>query len=325
MSRLILVSLILCASAQMLDAEVWCHRGLQGYLWSGNFDKLTAYYYQLKPYLFKAPDGKLQGIMYETVLNNLKQNCKTKIAHMKEVSESNISAMLTSGNMSIPNHASNILIISLQQKATDEFLNSQNFLQIPVHLSPGMVVIVPRYRISLWNKLATGLNETYYLFVVVFMFIVTYGILVWLIERTSNEEFDKGYLGALKGVWLGIVTMTTLGYGDITPRTICGKLLTVLCVLVGLLIASLLAGRAETIRSWVDTSSTAMGARTTSVLKYLEHRNACVGPADAIYPPPGVEVESLGPRSPLGSIVTCCPTVLYVYTIRARVKMPNVT
>ena len=33
----------------------------------------------------------------------------------------------------------------------------------------------------------------------------------------------------------------------------------------------------ETIRLWVDTSSTAMGARTTSVLKDLEHRNTCVG------------------------------------------------
>ena len=29
---------------------------------------------------------------------------------------------------------------------------------------------------------------------------------------------------------------------------------------------------AQTIRLWVDTSSAAMGARTTSVLKNLEHR-----------------------------------------------------
>ena len=28
---------------------------------------------------------------------------------------------------------------------------------------------------------------------------------------------------------------------------------------------------------WVDTSSTAMGARTTSFLKNLEQRNACAG------------------------------------------------
>ena len=34
---------------------------------------------------------------------------------------------------------------------------------------------------------------------------------------------------------------------------------------------------AETNRLWVGTSSTAMGAPTTSVSKYLEHRNACVG------------------------------------------------
>ena len=40
---------------------------------------------------------------------------------------------------------------------------------------------------------------------------------------------------------------------------------------------SLLQSRAETIRLWVDTPSTAMAARTTSVLKDLEHSNACVG------------------------------------------------
>ena len=36
-------------------------------------------------------------------------------------------------------------------------------------------------------------------------------------------------------------------------------------------------GRTETIRLWVDTSSTAMGARTTSLLKDLKHRSTCVG------------------------------------------------
>ena len=34
---------------------------------------------------------------------------------------------------------------------------------------------------------------------------------------------------------------------------------------------------AETNRLWVDTSSTAMGARATSFLRDLEHHNACVG------------------------------------------------
>ena len=36
-------------------------------------------------------------------------------------------------------------------------------------------------------------------------------------------------------------------------------------------------GSAGRIRLWVEISSTAMGARTTRVLKDLEHRNACVG------------------------------------------------
>ena len=51
------------------------------------------------------------------------------------------------------------------------------------------------------------------------------------------------------------------------------------CVLlrVNFLCAGDMQYKAETIRLWVSTSSTAMGARNKSVLKYLEHRNACVG------------------------------------------------
>ena len=58
----------------------------------------------------------------------------------------------------------------------------------------------------------------------------------------ENKGFDKGYTGAMQGVWLGVVTMTTLGYGDLTPKSHCGKILTAFCVVFGIVMVSMLTG-----------------------------------------------------------------------------------
>ncbi len=45
------------------------------------------------------------------------------------------------------------------------------------------------------------------------------------------------------GIYWAVVTMTTVGYGDITPKTPKGKVLTVCVMLVGIGFATLLPRR----------------------------------------------------------------------------------
>ena len=197
-------------------------------------ERLKVYYYKQAPYI--TPDSDWPGIIHNTIyLNTIKKNCKSKIKkeglEFIEISEATMTQMLTNNTFNLT--INNSLIVNLQEQNIWKFLTNNQFMSLPVYISEGMVVIVNRYRISFWFKLADGLMKIGYLFHVSAMFILVFGIFVWLAERRRNSEFDKGYRGVLTGTWMGLVTMTTLGYGDVSPRTGCGKLLATICVIMG--------------------------------------------------------------------------------------------
>ncbi|MFY0675008.1 MAG: transporter substrate-binding domain-containing protein [Bacteroidia bacterium] len=51
------------------------------------------------------------------------------------------------------------------------------------------------------------------------------GFIIWLAEKRKNpEEFEGGIKGLFSGFWWSAVTMTTVGYGDKSPKTYIGKL-----------------------------------------------------------------------------------------------------
>eukprot|EP00192_Tetraselmis_astigmatica_P008251 CAMPEP_0117656984 /NCGR_PEP_ID=MMETSP0804-20121206/5092_1 /TAXON_ID=1074897 /ORGANISM="Tetraselmis astigmatica, Strain CCMP880" /LENGTH=635 /DNA_ID=CAMNT_0005463415 /DNA_START=162 /DNA_END=2069 /DNA_ORIENTATION=+ len=89
------------------------------------------------------------------------------------------------------------------------------------------------------------------------------GHLIWLLEREANsEQFPKGYLdGVDDGLWWSVVTMTTVGYGDKAPVTMCGRFLGVIWMFVGLLIFGVFSGL---------ISSTLTSATVTSVLENVD-------------------------------------------------------
>ncbi len=73
------------------------------------------------------------------------------------------------------------------------------------------------------------------LFVVVFIF----GSLIWLVERKKNpEQFGKGIKGLGHGIWWSAVTMTTVGYGDKSPSTGTGRLISIIWMFTAVIIIS---------------------------------------------------------------------------------------
>lgn len=74
------------------------------------------------------------------------------------------------------------------------------------------------------------------------------GNIVWLTEHKHNSEhFPKNYFhGVGNGMWFALVTLTTVGYGDRTPVTRLGRLVTGTWMVIALVtVSSLTAGLAS--------------------------------------------------------------------------------
>ncbi|NXP67147.1 KCNQ5 protein, partial [Chloropsis cyanopogon] len=63
-----------------------------------------------------------------------------------------------------------------------------------------------------------------------FLVLIFSSFLVYLVEKDANTEFST-YADAL---WWGTITLTTIGYGDKTPLTWLGRLLSAGFALLGI-------------------------------------------------------------------------------------------
>ena len=82
-------------------------------------------------------------------------------------------------------------------------------------------------------------SPAYTFFPLVLLSIVTYlmAFSIYVIERNNDAE----HFGSIvRAFWFSIVTMTTIGYGDITPTTSLGKILAISFGIIGIICVALL-------------------------------------------------------------------------------------
>merc|ERR1719378_711402 len=72
----------------------------------------------------------------------------------------------------------------------------------------------------------------------IFLFIccVVTGTIIYEIEKEDNEQFYNIPIS----MWFSVVTLTTVGYGDMSPVTTLGYILGTMTILVGVLLSSLI-------------------------------------------------------------------------------------
>ena len=98
--------------------------------------------------------------------------------------------------------------------------------------------------ISRFNIAIKLVKEELVLFLIVtvmMVFIVSFGIYYF-----ENEAQPEAYKSVFHSMWWSIVTLTTVGYGDIYPITLGGKIFTFFVLIIGIGVVTIPAGLVAT-------------------------------------------------------------------------------
>ena len=79
-------------------------------------------------------------------------------------------------------------------------------------------------------------------FLTIVMSILYFGWVIMISEKPLDRIYNNGYLkhNYSNCCWMIVATMTTVGYGDIFPRTIQGRIIMIICSIFGVVVVSLM-------------------------------------------------------------------------------------
>jgi voltage-gated potassium channel len=96
----------------------------------------------------------------------------------------------------------------------------------------------------------------------IFTVVIIVGAAIYVVEGEEN-----GFISIPEGIYWAVVTMTTVGYGDLVPQTVIGKLLATLVMLIGYSIIAVPTGivTVELARGPRDGESILVTGETTRI------------------------------------------------------------
>lgn len=87
--------------------------------------------------------------------------------------------------------------------------------------------------------LRASLQELMMLFIFLLIAMLIFATVIYYAERTASEEVGTKFTTIPIGFWWAIITMTTVGYGDVAPSTPVGYIVGTACAVCGVLLVAL--------------------------------------------------------------------------------------
>ncbi len=190
--------------------------------------------YNVPPYGYVDSDGSISGVSVDLW---------RRVAELMEwpfklVPVSDMEAILSGLEQGRYDAAIGAITITPERAARVDF-------SYPAHRSG--VAIATRRETGLLFALTsygTAITELGPLILVIVTMLVLIGIAMWIVERRARAQgtgADSAVVSLRDGIYWAVVTMTTVGYGDKTPKTTLGRGVATLWMLSSLVLVSLLS------------------------------------------------------------------------------------
>jgi ABC-type amino acid transport substrate-binding protein len=239
--------------------------------------------YDVPPYGHVEPDGSIDGISVDL----WRRAAEVLRRDYRFIPVSQMEAILTGLERREYDAAVGAITI------TPERLQRVDF-SYPAHRS-GVAVAVRKDigPIAAFVSYGAVIAELAPLVALTFALLVVMGVAMWLAERTLRPRNHESAVASLRdGVYWAVVTMTTVGYGDKTPKTGGGRIIAVLWMLISVALVSILSTSivsrmtAERVVGALPLNEADLGGRRLAAVahssgaEYLDERRLPYAPFD---------------------------------------------
>ena len=201
---------------------------------------LNIVYYEMPPFIYRDKNGILQG-MIPDIATKLPEFCDIKFNYVLDTTNAtNFRAILNRPDGFNQYLSGDFIWMSLLEKIPKDIQMKLRLVEYALFESTGFEVIVSRKQVAFLAKVVIGLYECRYLLTLALILTIIFGTLIWFIERWKNPEFCRRFKGFGTGIWLCVVTMTTVGYGDVAPRSSTGRFVSIMWMIIGIFISAVL-------------------------------------------------------------------------------------
>ena len=192
--------------------------------------KLTVGTKEAPPFSMKDNDGRWTGISIE-LWRQIAAELNLTYEFL-ELDQHNLLQGLTNRSLDVV-----VAVLTITPERLDKFDFTYPFY------TTGLGIAVPLKKkgilISIIEQFIS--NTVLGILIIIFLVLLIVGIFVWWFERKINyEQFGgKAIQGIGSGFWFAAVTMTAVGYGDKHPKTIGGRISSLILMFTGVILISL--------------------------------------------------------------------------------------
>ncbi|MGB3546694.1 MAG: transporter substrate-binding domain-containing protein [Saprospiraceae bacterium] len=183
------------------------------------------------PYCMKGDDGEWTGLSLQ-LWRQVAEYRQLRYELVEFSPEDSLVAQLANGNVDV------ILKTDLTEAGANRIDYLQNYhtttLGMALPKNKGILQVVKTLFSKQFWMIALYLSGL----------LLIIGVLIWLMERGKNDDQFGGERTVIEGIgagfWWAGVTLTTIGYGDKSPKTLGGRIVAMLWMLMALALTSTL-------------------------------------------------------------------------------------
>ena len=214
--------------------------------------ELETVYWNIKPFIFTNKYGEIDGIIPKIFEAGVREcaNDTQYIGYISEVkSRSKFLELVRSNTSYGMEELANITrskafwipVFTYEYNHEVSYLVNRSLTSFHLLKSGKIAVIVPRFVISLPNKMIRGVLGCQKIFVIAVLLCFLVGIIMWGVDHKCNKKFPGSFLpGIATGFWWSFISMATVGYGDVVPKTKIGKSGAIVWLFIGVMVGSVI-------------------------------------------------------------------------------------